>query len=108
MERGKFLRQDDSFSKKIDNFKAAIGLHYGYYNLVRGHGTIRMTPALKAGCRRVCIHWPLPSRQVCYTWSDDRSHDDERYFAVLGTPPINSAKEAVRAMILSEFKNRRT
>ena len=49
-----------------------------------------------------------PKAQLCYAWIEDRGHGDERYFAVLGTPPINSAKEAVRAMIVSEFRNRRT
>ena len=42
-------RLTNAFSKKLENFKAAIGLHSGYYNLVKRHGTIRMTPALKAG-----------------------------------------------------------
>jgi hypothetical protein len=39
----------NAFSKKIENFKAAVSLHFAYYNLVKRHGTIRMTPALKAG-----------------------------------------------------------
>lgn len=45
----RLTRLTNAFSKKLENFQAAIGLHYGYYNLVRRHGTIRMTPALKAG-----------------------------------------------------------
>lgn len=38
-----------SFSKKLENFKAAVALHLFYYNLVKFHGTIRMTPAMAAG-----------------------------------------------------------
>ena len=38
-----------SFSKKLENFKASIGLWFAYYNLVRIHGTLRMTPAMAAG-----------------------------------------------------------
>ncbi len=38
-----------SFSKKKENFEAAIALHLAYYNLVKFHGTLRMTPAMKAG-----------------------------------------------------------
>ena len=45
----RMTRLTNAFSKKLDNFKAAIALHFGYYNLVKRHGTIRMTPALKAG-----------------------------------------------------------
>lgn len=45
----RLARLTNAFSKKLENFRAAIGLHYGYYNLVKRHKTIRMTPALKAG-----------------------------------------------------------
>jgi IS1 family transposase len=38
-----------AFSKKLDNFKAAMGLHFAYYNLVRRHNTLRCTPAMAAG-----------------------------------------------------------
>ena len=39
----------NTFSKKLENFKAAIGLHYAYYNFVKTHTTIRCTPAVEAG-----------------------------------------------------------
>jgi IS1 family transposase len=42
----RLTRLTNAFSKKIENFKAAIGLHFGYYNLVKIHSTIRMTPAM--------------------------------------------------------------
>jgi hypothetical protein len=35
-----------SFSKKLENFEAAVGLHFGYYNLVKIHRAVRMTPAM--------------------------------------------------------------
>lgn len=35
-----------SFSKKLENFEAAVGLHFGYYNLVKIHKAVRMTPAM--------------------------------------------------------------
>lgn len=44
----RMTRLTNAFSKKLENFKAAIALHFGYYNLVKFHGTIRMPPALKA------------------------------------------------------------
>jgi hypothetical protein len=36
-------------SKKLENFKAAMALHFAYYNFVKRHITIRMTPAQAAG-----------------------------------------------------------
>ena len=41
-----------AFSKKLDNFKAAVGLHFAYYNLVRRHNTLRCTPAMASGIER--------------------------------------------------------
>jgi IS1 family transposase len=41
-----------AFSKKLDNFKAAVGLHFAYYNLVRRHATLRCTPAMAAGLEK--------------------------------------------------------
>jgi IS1 family transposase len=42
-------RLTNAFSKKLENFKAAVALHYGYYNFVKIHGAIRCTPAMEAG-----------------------------------------------------------
>lgn len=42
-------RLTNAFSKKLENFKAAVALHYGYYNFVKIHKTIRCTPAMEAG-----------------------------------------------------------
>lgn len=38
-----------AFSKKRENFEAAVALHFAYYNLVKRHKTIRCTPAMAAG-----------------------------------------------------------
>jgi len=45
----RLTRLTNAFSKKIENFKAAVGLHFGYYNFVKMHSTIRCTPAMAAG-----------------------------------------------------------
>jgi len=42
-------RLTNAFSKKLENFKAAVALHYGYYNFVKTHTTLRCTPAMEAG-----------------------------------------------------------
>jgi len=41
-----------AFSKKLENFKAAVALHFAYYNLVRRHNALRCTPAMAAGIER--------------------------------------------------------
>jgi hypothetical protein len=38
-----------SFSKKRENFVAAIGLYLAYYNFCKKHSTVGMTPAMAAG-----------------------------------------------------------
>ena len=38
-----------AFSKKRENFDAAVGLHFAYYNFVKRHSTLRCTPAVMAG-----------------------------------------------------------
>jgi len=38
-----------AFSKKRENFAAAVGLHFAYYNFVKRHNTLRCTPAMAAG-----------------------------------------------------------
>ncbi len=38
-----------AFSKKFENFQAAIALHLAYYNLVKTHSSLRCTPAMAAG-----------------------------------------------------------
>ena len=45
----RLTRLTNAFSKKLENFKAAVGLHYGYYNFVKTHKTTRCAPAVAAG-----------------------------------------------------------
>jgi hypothetical protein len=41
-----------AFSKKIEHFEAAVALHFAYYNFVRSHGSLKMTPAMYAGIEK--------------------------------------------------------
>jgi len=41
-----------AFSKKRENFAAAVALHFAYYNFVKRHNTLRCTPAMAAGVER--------------------------------------------------------
>jgi hypothetical protein len=38
-----------AFSKKWENLRAALALHFAYYNFCRVHGSTRATPAMAAG-----------------------------------------------------------
>ena len=49
MQMRRFTRLTNAFSKKLDNLKAAIALHFGFYNFCRVHKTLRITPAMEAG-----------------------------------------------------------
>lgn len=42
-------RLTNAFSKKIENLRAAVALHFAYYNFVKIHKTIRATPAMATG-----------------------------------------------------------
>jgi IS1 family transposase len=45
----RFTRLTNGFSKKIENHAAAVALWFMYYNFVRVHQTLRVTPAMQAG-----------------------------------------------------------
>lgn len=49
MHMRRFTRLTNAFSKKIENHCYAIALHFVYYNFVRQHKTLRVTPAMAAG-----------------------------------------------------------
>ena len=49
MSMRRFTRLTNAFSKKVDNHKAAIALHFMHYNFARIHKTLRVTPAMEAG-----------------------------------------------------------
>lgn len=45
----RYARATYAFSKKLANAKAALAIHFVYYNFVRIHGAIRVPPAMEAG-----------------------------------------------------------
>ena len=49
MQLRRFTRLTNAFSKKLSHLKAAVALHFAYYNFCRVHSTLRVTPAMEAG-----------------------------------------------------------
>jgi hypothetical protein len=39
----------NTFSKKLENHKHSLALHFFHYNVCRIHQTLRVTPAMEAG-----------------------------------------------------------
>ena len=49
MHMRRFTRLTNAFSKKVENHAYAVALHMMYYNFVRIHQMLRVTPAMAAG-----------------------------------------------------------
>lgn len=47
-----------------------------------------------------------PHARFVYAWSHETDKGTRRYMAVLGVPPVNSAREAVRASIAAERRRK--
>lgn len=53
----RLTRLTNAFSKKLENFEAAVALNFAYYNFCKTHGALRMTPAMAAGIES--SHWTI-------------------------------------------------
>jgi IS1 family transposase len=49
MSMRRLTRLTNAFSKKVENLRAAVGLHFAHYNFVRIHRSLRIAPAMAAG-----------------------------------------------------------
>jgi transposase-like protein/IS1 family transposase len=49
MQLRRFTRLTNAFSRKLENLRAAVNLHFAYYNFCRVHASLRVTPAMEAG-----------------------------------------------------------
>ncbi len=48
MSMRRFTRLTNAFSKKVDNHRHMVALHYMYYNFCRVHQTLRVSPAMES------------------------------------------------------------
>jgi IS1 family transposase len=53
----RLTRLTNAFSKKFENFQAAVSLNFAYYNFCKTHKALRMTPAMAAGIES--SHWTV-------------------------------------------------
>ena len=49
MQNRRFTRLTNAFSKKLENHKHMLAIHFMHYNFCRIHQTLRVTPAMEAG-----------------------------------------------------------
>jgi IS1 family transposase len=49
MSMRRFTRLTNGFSKKADNHRHMVALHYMFYNFCRVHQTLKVTPAMESG-----------------------------------------------------------
>jgi len=49
MHMRRFTRLTNGFSKKVEQHANAVALHFMYYNFIKIHSSLRMTPAMAAG-----------------------------------------------------------
>jgi transposase-like protein/IS1 family transposase len=57
MQIRRLTRLTNAFSKKLSHLRAAVALHFAYYNMCRVHSSLRVTPAMQAGIADEI--WPL-------------------------------------------------
>jgi IS1 family transposase len=77
MQNRRFTRLTNAFSKKLDNHIHALALYFAFYNFVRIHKTLKVTPAMAAGvthtlwtmediAERIEARRPQPSKRGPY------------------------------------------
>ena len=57
MSMRRFTRLTNAFSKKLENHKAAVALHFFHYNFMRIHSSLRVTPAMEARITNRLWNW---------------------------------------------------
>ena len=82
----RFTRLTNGFSKKVDNHRHMVALHYMYYNFCRIHQTLKVTPAME-------------SNLSDHVWSLEE-------LVAMMPKPIISASTIQRELVLQALENR--
>ncbi|MEA3026346.1 MAG: hypothetical protein QOF91_1631 [Alphaproteobacteria bacterium] len=67
----RFTRLTNAFSKKIENHALAVALFTTYYNLVRIHKTLRVTPAMAAERPKFSMILKNLARPTSFNWTEN-------------------------------------
>jgi len=57
MNMRRLTRLTNAFSKKLYNLYCAVSLHFFYYNFMRIHQSLRVTPAMESGITKHLWSW---------------------------------------------------
>ena len=53
----RFTRLTNAFSKKFENHVHMVAIYTVFYNFVRIHKTLKVTPAIEAGLTESVVEW---------------------------------------------------
>ena len=82
MHMRRFTRLTNAFSKKAENHAAAVSLHAFYYNFVRLHKTLKVSPAMAAGVTDRL--WEMSDLvEMLEAWETKEKRDAKPIFEVL-------------------------
>jgi len=75
MSMRRFTRLTNAFSKKIENHRHAIAIHYAYYNFCRVHKSLKVTPAMEAKI----IDRPMSIQDIVrYAYAEEITTEEKR------------------------------
>jgi hypothetical protein len=57
MHNRRFTRLTNAFSKKFENHPHMVAIYAVWYNFLRIHNTLRVTPAMAAGLSETVMDW---------------------------------------------------
>jgi hypothetical protein len=81
MHMRRFTRLTNAFSKKVENHACAVALHSMYYNFVRIHQTLKVSPAMAAGVTDRL--WEMGDVvDMLEAWESKEKRDDKSIFEI--------------------------
>jgi hypothetical protein len=98
MSNRRFTRLTNAFSKKFENNAHMVAIYAVWYNWLRIHKTLRVTPAMAAGLSKTVMDWS----DVGYCGSDGRGRPSQEARALqqkcLSRAALGNGKQAEKLM----------